>query len=523
MTETATSAPAHLLREVVKWCLPALLAGAALRIALLSYAPYAFWESDSNSYFGFAHQLFYHGDFSIDSKRRYLYPVFVGLLNILPGSVMGWLALAQHALGLTATVALGYVIRQTCVAWRWWIVPVTLGYAAMPITIWFEHAALGETLFISALTFAFGGWVAWMKTPREDAAFARRWWLFFAPFAIALLTKSAGRFIWPGLAAGLLLLGAHRPFRRRQTIWLTVLFLLSLTAGSGSQGSWMLAASAFPLIRVDAPGYEEYKAEIAPLVREKRAHLDTFYANDDDSKRLVRDPQTADDLPKWKSLARGKNRKAKLKMYRSLALDGILHAPHLMSYISLQRLAASANLSQFKESRLEGDYGGRTLSAAFGAKVPPEENVMRLVLGLDKVEPIPPMEEIRARMSPRPDSAVARGMLRYTLWFDGVSEMFTPTEVFQKGRPVSEARPTFLCLWLLAGMALALALPAWRATLGFWAFIALSYLCGTYAVGSANPRFFVVWPLLIPFLAVPADAIFRWVKSRRTAPPAPVS
>ncbi len=505
------------LRQAALWSLPALAMGAFLRIALLSYAPYAFWESDSNSYFGFAHQLFYHGDFSIDSKRRYLYPIFVGLLNVLPGSVMGWLALTQHLLGLAATVALGYVVRGTCAAWRWWIVPVTLIYAGLPIVIWFEHAALGETLFISALTLAFGGWVAWLRAPRDEPAFSRKWWLFFVPFAVALLTKSAGRFIWPGFAAALFLFAARRHFRRTQTLWLTVLFLLSLTAGSGSQGSWMLAASSFPLIRTDAPGYEKYKAEIAPLVREKRANLDTFYAHDDDTKKLVRDPETAKDMPNWQSLAKGQNRQAKLKMYRTLALDGILHAPQLMSYISLQRVVASANMSQFKESRLEGDYGGRTLAAAFGADIPPDENVMRLVLGLGKGEPVPPMDQIRERMSPRPDSTAARWVLGYTLWFDGISRLFTPDSVFAEGRPISEARPTVLCLWLLAGMALAMALPAYRTTLGVWALIALSYIFGTYAVGSANPRFFVVWPLLCPFLAVPADALIRWIKSRRAA------
>lgn len=514
MDHPSLGTPRSLLREVLWWCVPALIFGGALRILLLTYAPYAFWESDSNSYFGFAHQAFFHGKFSIDSKRRYLYPVFVGLLNVMPGSVMGWLAVVQHLLGLAATVALGYVIRCTCVGWRWWIVPVTAIYTGLPIVLWFEHAALGETLFISMLTLAFGGWVAWLRTPKEDPAYARRWWLFFAPFAIALLTKSAGRFIWPGLAVAIFLLGARQHFQRRQSICLIALFALSLTAGSGSQGSWMLAASSFPLIRVEAPGYERYKAEIAPLVREKRENLATFYANDDDTKKLVRDPETAEDMPNWQGLAKGQNRKAKLKMYRSLALDGILHAPHLMSYISLQRLVASSNMAQFKESRLEGDYGGRTLSAAFGAKTPPDPNVMRLVLGLGKEEPIPPMEEIRDRMSPRPDSDAARWMIGYTLWFDGVSRLFTPAEVFEEGRPVTEARPTVLCLWLLAGLSLALILPTFRPTLGVWALVALSYLCGTYAVGSANPRFFVVWPLLCPFLALPAEAVYRWVISR---------
>jgi hypothetical protein len=42
---------------------------------MLSYLPYAYWGSDSRSYYGFAEQLLDTGKLSLYDKRRYLYLV----------------------------------------------------------------------------------------------------------------------------------------------------------------------------------------------------------------------------------------------------------------------------------------------------------------------------------------------------------------------------------------------------------------------------------------------------------------
>ena len=68
------------------WSVPALLIGASLRLMLLSYLPYAYWGSDSKSYFSFAHMLLGEGYVSLDEKRRYLYPIFMVPVAALPGA-----------------------------------------------------------------------------------------------------------------------------------------------------------------------------------------------------------------------------------------------------------------------------------------------------------------------------------------------------------------------------------------------------------------------------------------------------
>src|SRR6201986_983502 len=109
-------------RDALLWALPALALGAAFRLLLISYLPYADWNADSRSYYSFAHNLTAHGYFSLYDKRRYFYPIFLLPVSWLPGSPLRWLALIQHALGLLTLVPLAYVIRRSLACWRVWVV-----------------------------------------------------------------------------------------------------------------------------------------------------------------------------------------------------------------------------------------------------------------------------------------------------------------------------------------------------------------------------------------------------------------
>src|SRR4051812_36313027 len=98
------------VREGVLWAVPALLFGLLLRLLLLSYIPYAYWGSDSRSYFDFAYKLYHEHYFSLVEKRRFLYPIFVAVVNALPGSPLRWLAWLQHGFGLLAVVPVAYLV-----------------------------------------------------------------------------------------------------------------------------------------------------------------------------------------------------------------------------------------------------------------------------------------------------------------------------------------------------------------------------------------------------------------------------
>src|ERR1700733_2674871 len=114
-----------LVRDAILWTIPALAFGAVVRALLLSYLPYAYWGADSRSYFSFAHRLFHDGAFSLGGKRRFLYPILMVPVTMLPGGPLRWLPWFQHALGFATLLPLGYVIRKTLRCWKLWIVPIT--------------------------------------------------------------------------------------------------------------------------------------------------------------------------------------------------------------------------------------------------------------------------------------------------------------------------------------------------------------------------------------------------------------
>src|SRR4051812_21276936 len=73
------------VRDALLWGIPAFAVALALRACLLSYIPLAYWGSDSRSYFDFAYKLHVEHYISLVEKRRFLYPIFVGLVTLLPG------------------------------------------------------------------------------------------------------------------------------------------------------------------------------------------------------------------------------------------------------------------------------------------------------------------------------------------------------------------------------------------------------------------------------------------------------
>src|SRR4030095_10774475 len=177
-----------LVRDALLWAVPAILVGGVLRLLLLNYVPYAYWGSDSKSYYSFVHQLLDQGVVNVDEKRRYLYPFFLLPVSLLPGEPLRWLAWIQHALGLITLIPMAYVVRRTLVQWQWWVVPITIAWAGMPMVLWYEHELLGETLFFDLIVWAIAGWCAWSKELSVARAQRLFWW-FFVPFALFILTK----------------------------------------------------------------------------------------------------------------------------------------------------------------------------------------------------------------------------------------------------------------------------------------------------------------------------------------------
>lgn len=288
------------LRDALWWSAPAVLVGLVARAILMGYSPFAHWTQDSFSFINFSQRLFLDFAWDLEDKRRWTYPIALAFAWILPGGCLRWVAVGQHALGLAGVIAMGWIARRCFLAWRLWIVPLTLAVALMPDFLCYEHTVLAESLFISLGILAMAGWVKWLIPAHET----RHFWYFFVPFALQILCKPAGRFMLPGLFVGVLFSGLWRRLRGREIAALLALCAASATVGSEGQGARMLYTTFFPATRLESPLHADYKAEIHDLVAAARRDLDIYYEADGDLgiKRGLDRPSLMQGRPLWQAL-----------------------------------------------------------------------------------------------------------------------------------------------------------------------------------------------------------------------------
>lgn len=499
-----------LVRQSILWAVPAILFAATLRALLLSYSPYAYWGSDSNSYFSFAERLLTEGKISLYEKRRYCYPFFILPITVLPGAMLRWLAWIQHGIGLATLVPLAYCVRKTSTNWRWLVVPVTVFYGGLPLILWYEHEMLAENLFFAAVVWSCAGWIAWVGEPvlrRKQ----QLWWWFFVPFAIVVLTKASGRFFWPGVVLGLTAVRAWRFLRWREATAMAVALVLTLKIGQDSQGSWLLYTSAFPLTKLETPLHAEYKAEIRDMVLAARAAVSEFRADENRKwKRFLKNPEEQTDRPRWTAL--GRNEKLKMKVYREMAWEGIKEHPGQFLVIAWQKIMSSANPDDFKAERFNTDYYPRRFEHLYERYLTESPWRLRTLFGLPHHKPIPDYAEMRRRIEPDPVSRASTWLIAYDEAFERIVQL----EYDASDEPLKPSKPDRLApmgWWLLAGALLSL-LPAYFRRVGVWAIVVGGYLLGVFLVGGANARFFgAAWGVLALLMAVPLDLLIAGARN----------
>jgi hypothetical protein len=495
-----------LLRDVLLWSVPALLVGAFLRVVLIHTSPYAFWGADSRSFLGFTNGVLTDFYFSINEKRRYLYPLFLFPISLLPGGTLRWLAWIQAALGLASILPLAYLVRRVFSAWRWWIVPITVLYAGMPVFLWFEHELIAESPFFQAMVWTLGGWAAWVA--QKEAVRARHlWWWFLVPLAIMMLTKPSGKMLWPGIALALVLVGSWRVLRWPQGTALAAVFGAALTVGSDNQGSWLLYTSSFPLTRLETPLHAEYKAEIRGWVQEKRDRITLYDEEDDEVHDFLRSPESRPEFVLWNKLPK----KDRDKLYKDLALEGIRARPDLFLLIALQRLAGSCNQADFKTVRFEPYYYADYLKRMY-YESGVEESMMRIAFGIPGTAAYPSYEEMRGWVSPRPDSFWTRSFLAYADTYQSFGDLVHRPQ--GQRTTLAEMRLTPLGWAVVLGALVSLFPPFFR-TLGVWTIAFGGYLIAVFLVGVEHHRYFALtWPFVLVLLAVVPEAavlaVRRW-------------
>lgn len=500
-----------LVADTLRWAIPTLLVGGILRILFVSYMPYALWGADSRSFFQFTHKLFLNGSFSLGDKRRYLYPLLMPPVTVLPGGTLRWLPIFQHAFGWVTLIPLAYIVRRSMACWRFWIIPITVLYAGLPEILWCEHELLADTVFFALFLWTFAGWVAWIS--QTDPARSRRmFWFFFVAFTLFILTKPSGRFVWPGLALGVLMTQAWRNVGWRQITAIVLLMGVSLTVGSKRQGSQLFYTANFPLTRLDTPLHADYKAEIRDSVEHYRNNLEYYHAlQDGEPFYFLRDPGEQDARPLWKAL--GKDDNLKVKIYMDLALEGIKARPDLVLYLGLQRVVFDANLSAYGLTHFaDGGFVSR-MAMYYDEAVKDEKSPLRLALGLPPHGPLQPYEEYQHRLEPAPGSWAARTVQWWVTLYGTKFDFFRYAKVPKNDNKLSLVRPAPMGIWMLLAMGCAF-LPRYRNTLGVWVIIAVLQVFAVYSVSLVNVHYFaVIWPVLFVIMALPLDALLtRFVR-----------
>ena len=492
----------------------------------MSYLPYAFWGADSKSNYSFAHILIYHGGISLGGKRRFLYPILMLPISLLPGGALRWLPLFQHTLGVASLLPLAYAVRKTLRSWRVWIVPITVIYAGHPTVLWCEHELLGDTVLFATFAWAFAGWLAWVGQEKVERSRRMFWW-FLVPFALFILTKPAGRFVWPGIIAGLVIAGGWRLLSRGHAIALLAVLLITPAVGSSKQGIWLVYSAVFPLTRLETPLHAEYKAEVKDLVQKMRDNLEVYYAleNIPGAKNwemvpylFLRDPDLQTARPHWTPLGQKENEKLRNKIYMDLALEAMKGRPDLVLYLSLQRLVGTAACLQEGNTRFADGALSSKFAEFYNDAAANDDSPVRLALALPRRGPIPPYEEYRRNLEPAPGSWPARVVQACADAYGGRLNLVRFPELPVEQRKFSLARPTYLGWWLIAGALLSL-LPRYLRTLGVWTLISVGYLVGVFIVGVVDSHYFVpVWPVLLPLLAIPAEVIWALAAGRGAKP-----
>ena len=119
-------------RELLLWCLPALVAGLLARGWILFHYHYAYVHPDSADFLITAQMLLQKHHFVLHGKKAFLAPVLYALPLLVRIPTLLVIPWAQHLFGLIFTLMAGELVRLWTRFWKAWIIPVTLLAPSIP-------------------------------------------------------------------------------------------------------------------------------------------------------------------------------------------------------------------------------------------------------------------------------------------------------------------------------------------------------------------------------------------------------
>lgn len=258
-------------RELVKYCLPALVVGFVLRALLTVQMPYGYMQFDTADFLTTTHRFILNGDSVMHGKKTFLVPILYTLIYVplafLKVPVLIVIPLLQHALGLVMVLMVGALVRLWFSWWKWLIIPVTLITAANPVLLWFEHALMAEVYYIfCAVWLALAGTLWALR--RDTRAFG---WMLAALFFTAGARPEGKLFFAFGwILLVLVCWGQWREMLRRGA-WLLGLTILTFPITRTTQAGQLLYATVLPLAPDESRANPELAERIRPLRDQVRA------------------------------------------------------------------------------------------------------------------------------------------------------------------------------------------------------------------------------------------------------------
>ena len=503
----ATSAapePAVPFQQVLLLCLPALIVGLVFRVSFMFAMPEIYYGGDSNSYFEGAWKLWTQGDFFLNEKRRFLYPIVLMFMPLLPNNTAVDTAVVQHLLGLVIIVGIGWIVAQMTRFPYLWVPLVTCAAAIWPRMLWYEHEMIAEVWLLAAFVAAVA-----IAVPCGALKDQRRLFWFLVAEAAIVATKPHGKPLWIGLLLmALMMAGNPLKWERKNWAMVAIAAVIFFTAGSGQQGSWLFLSSTLPFVRTEGEPYSQYRAMLKPAVEDVRADLPNYASRPSYKKALNGgQEQGRPDLGEgWRALT--KDQALYKKVANRLALEAVLAHPIDYGQLVLRKIAlASQNMNAGKFSP-EKFWRGQV--AANAERIPRKKNQLGLVYGMPIEDYLRVVDERRQR----------------TTWLAPVMTQVSSAlnwANYRHGQPGQD--PEIKLTWL--GWLLALGLVACLAPRHFvcrallWFPVAL-YLFFIFGVGDAVRRYFhpVEWVGLV-IIAIGLDTVLglsanamAWLRQR---------
>ena len=492
------------LRELLLWCLPALLCGGIVRALLLAHFPYGYVHPDTPDFLVTADRFLNHHRFVLHGKKAFLGPILFLLPMLLKIPSLLFIPWSQHLFGLLYTVLAGALVRCWTVFWKWWIVPATLLATLNPAVLWYEHTLISEFQYLWCVTaLVLAGTIYTLQPTRAR----------FTLLLLALLLTAGSRpegklyVVFFLLLVALVHWGAWRKFALFGGITL-VFCLLTWLSTRNTQAGLLLYATVLPL----APETPKSAPDFAPLIAPLR------------QERLAAGPLVMPDFVKEEKKitgvlypylkAKGKSSHTAGQFCQGLAVEAALHRPLLLPLIVLDKfLLGTTGISS-------GGFDAHWMQQMQAQSCTYKPWMLKLMPRLTGRD-IHSRDDLTAYLQKefpplQPDWFA--GLQR--LWFRGTTGCQIPWPGQTKGTP---GIPLFYLLGT-TGLLVSVIRPGPLRKFHFtWAFTLAFAGSVVMLTGVVNPRYrFVFEPFILIYLFTLADgAATLATRLRNPAPPVP--